>query len=269
MRILLIHPPFYRFIGFYNRYFPIGLVNIGTVLRDAGHQVAVYDADYNDEPSMIDYTRLPEHFPEYLACLGRPDDAILNEVRDTLQRIDPELIGISIWTTYAASAFHVAQIARELFPDRPIVMGGPHASARADEVLRVSQAVDYVVRGEGERTILELVGQIESGHGDPAPIPGVSCRRDGQIRHGPTREKCRNLDEFPIPDRTLLLNPEKYTSLSLCLHLLRHGGRQDQLQVGRSYPGGNQGGQECVRDGSVQSQGRFFHRQQEESGGIL
>src|SRR4030042_3292316 len=140
MRILRIYPPYYRFMGFYNRYFPIGLVNVGTVLKDAGHEVVVYDVDYNDSPSMMDYTRLPEHLGQYLACLRHTDDPILSEVRETLRRIDPELIGISIWTSYAASAFRVAEIARELFPDRPIVMGGPHASAKADEVLRTSPA---------------------------------------------------------------------------------------------------------------------------------
>jgi anaerobic magnesium-protoporphyrin IX monomethyl ester cyclase len=223
MRILLIDPPFYRFIGFYNRYFPVGLVGLGTVLQQAGHEVTVYDADCNDRPSFIEYTRLPQHFPQYLARLGRPNDPILAEIRETLSRTDPDLIGISIWTAYAASAMRVAQIARELFPDRPIAMGGPHATAKADELLRLAPAVDYVVRGEGERTILELVAQIEAGRGDPASIPGISCRRDGTIHHAPPREKCRNLDEFPFPDRELLLNRDKCTPEDMGLIMTSRG----------------------------------------------
>ncbi len=248
MRVLLIDPPFYRFIGFYNRYFPFGLVSIGTVLKNAGHEVVVYDADYNDKPSFIDYTRLTEHYPRYLERLRQPDDAILREMRESLRRIDPEVIGISIWTTYAASAFRVAEIARELFPGRPIVMGGPHASARPDEVLRLSPAVDYVVRGEGEQTMLELVERIQAGQPDAASVPGVSSWEDGKIHHAPPREKWRDLDQCPFPDRGLLMNSGRYTAedmglimttpgLSLLVLLLRHGGGENQLPVRRARPG--------------------------------
>jgi len=45
MRILLIDPPFYRFIGYYNRYFPLGLASLAAVLQKKGHEVLIYDAD--------------------------------------------------------------------------------------------------------------------------------------------------------------------------------------------------------------------------------
>ena len=47
MKILLIDPPFYRFIKYYNRYFPLGLTYLAAVLQDKGHQVLIYDADAN------------------------------------------------------------------------------------------------------------------------------------------------------------------------------------------------------------------------------
>ena len=47
MRILLIDPPFYRFIKYYNRFFPLGLAYLAAVLRGDGHQVLIYDADAN------------------------------------------------------------------------------------------------------------------------------------------------------------------------------------------------------------------------------
>ncbi|MCU0914695.1 MAG: B12-binding domain-containing radical SAM protein [Planctomycetes bacterium] len=223
MRILLIDPPFYRFMGFYNRYFPIGLVSIGTVLRDAGHDVLVYDADGNENPAWMDYTRLPAHFPQYLASLRQNDHPILTEIRETLRRTAPDAIGISIWTSYAASAFRLAQIAREIFPDRPILMGGPHATAKADEILRLAPAVDYVVRGEGERTALELVQQLAGGRVNPGVIHGLSYREQGQIHHAPPREACRDLDEFPIPDRRLLLNHGRYTPEDMGLVMTSRG----------------------------------------------
>ncbi|MCK4828359.1 hypothetical protein KA005_72185 [bacterium] len=56
MKILLIDPPFYRFIGYYNRYFPLGLAYLAGVLRKERHEVLIYDVDCNVSSSKIDFT---------------------------------------------------------------------------------------------------------------------------------------------------------------------------------------------------------------------
>ena len=56
MKILLIDPPFYRFIDYYKRYFPLGLAYLAAVLRKEGHEVLIYDGDCNVSPSKIDFT---------------------------------------------------------------------------------------------------------------------------------------------------------------------------------------------------------------------
>jgi len=66
MKVLLIDPPFYRFIGYYNRYFPLGLAYLAAVLRENGHEVFIYDADCNINPSKMDFTRLEDSYPLYL-----------------------------------------------------------------------------------------------------------------------------------------------------------------------------------------------------------
>lgn len=223
MRILLIDPPFYRFIGFYNRYFPVGLASIATMLRNAGHEVMVYDADSNDKPSVIDYTRLTAHYETYLEALRRPDHAVLREVRETLRRADPDMVGISLWTTYAASALRLAEISKELYPDRPVIVGGPHATAKADEVLRICGQVDYAIRGEGELAVLELTEQLTQPRPDPASIQGLSYRQAGEIRHNAPRERHRTLDDFPFPDRELLMNVRRYMAEDMGLIMTSRG----------------------------------------------
>jgi anaerobic magnesium-protoporphyrin IX monomethyl ester cyclase len=223
MRILLIDPPFYRFMGFYNRYFPVGLVSVATVLRNAGHEVFVYDADFNERPSLLDYTRLPEHYGRYLDALRHPDHPILAEVRETLRRTEPELVGISIWTTFAASALRVAEISKSVLPSCPVVMGGPHATAKSEEVLRICPAVDYVFEGEGEQSALELAAALAGGRLDPASIRGLAWRERGIIRHAPPRERRRDLDEFPFPDRELLMNRDRYTAEDMGLIMTSRG----------------------------------------------
>ena len=66
MKILLVDPPFYRFIKYYNRYFPLGLAYLAAVLRDNGHQVLKYDGDANVEKAMeMDFSALEEKYPEF------------------------------------------------------------------------------------------------------------------------------------------------------------------------------------------------------------
>ncbi len=222
MKILLIDPPFYRLIGFYNRYFPLGLVTVGTVLRDAGHEVAVYDADYNERPRIMDYTRLPQYYPAYLAGLRDPGHPVWREVRRTVEQFQPDLVGISIWTAYAASAFHVAGICKAVDPACPVVAGGPHAGVKAEEVLRVCPAIDYVVRGEGETAMLELAESIGSRRRLEA-VEGLSFRSGASIVHNPAGERLRNLDEMPIPDRTLLMNQRTYSSEDMGMIMTSRG----------------------------------------------
>jgi anaerobic magnesium-protoporphyrin IX monomethyl ester cyclase len=234
VKVLLIDPPFYRLIGFYNRYFPLGLVSVGTVLQRAGHEVVVYDADINENACAMDYTRLPDHYRRYLASFQETDHPIWQEVRGTIQQFRPEVVGISIWTAYAASAFHVAGISKAINPACPVIMGGPHATVKAEEVLSICPDVDYVIRGEGEHTALELIQAIaDSGRGTNPPsairnpqseaIPGLSFRVDGVIKHNPDRERTRNLDELPVPDRRLLKNETTYSSEDMGLIMTSRG----------------------------------------------
>jgi anaerobic magnesium-protoporphyrin IX monomethyl ester cyclase len=223
MKVLLVYPPFYRLMGFYNRYFPLALVSVGTALRDAGHEVVVYDADYNQRPSVMDYTRLPEYYGGYLESVRRSDDAIWMEVRRTLREFQPEVIGISIWTTYAASAFRVAELSKEINPACPVVMGGPHATVKADEVLRISPAVDYVVRGEGEVTMIGLVDRIAAGRADLEDMPGLSFRRGDGLQHNPARSRIANLDVLALPDRAMLMNHDEYSSEDMGLVMTSRG----------------------------------------------
>lgn len=223
MKVLLIDPPFYRLIGFYNRYFPLGLVTVGTVLRDAGHQVRVYDADCNENPRAMDYRRLPEHYPQYLASFRNPDHPIWRETRRTLEQFAPDLVGISLWTAYAASAFHIAGICKAVKPACPIVVGGPHATVKAEETLRICPAIDYVVRGEGETTLLELAAHVQGTGPDLNAMDGLSFRSGGAVVHNPPRRRLRNLDEVPMPDRSLLMNRRTYSSEDMGLIMTSRG----------------------------------------------
>ena len=234
MKVLLTDPPFYRLIDFYNRYFPIGLVSVGTALRDAGHEVIVYDADISKNPSIIGTTSLTRYYPKYLESFRRPDHPVWKEVRETLAAVRPDVVGITMCTAYAAAGFHVAQMSKAVNPACPVIVGGPHATVRAEEVLRICPAVDFVVRGEGEITAQELIAAIADSRHDANPqsaihnpqlqsIQGLSFRMDGTIRHNPPRERIRDLDTFAPPDRALMMNEALYCPEDMGLIMTSRG----------------------------------------------
>lgn len=83
-----------------------------------------------------------------------------------------------------------------------VIFSGPHASARPQDVLDSSTGV-AVVRGEYDRTIVELVDAIESNR-DLAAIQGIAWRDGDEIRINPDRALIEDLDDLPYPERDSL-----------------------------------------------------------------
>jgi len=224
LKILLIDPPFYRILGFYNRYFPIGLVTLATYLKHNGlSDVFVYDTDFNEHSNKIDYTSLPENYPKYLNSFKEANHSIWIEIKGTIKKYNPDIIGISIWTSYAASSFFTAKLAKSVKPDCPVVMGGPHATAKADEILRVCPDVDYVIRGEGEEAFLNLITTIKNNEQDLTSIYGLSSRQGEKVVHNSLKKTSIDLNQYPFPDRSLLINEKVYSSEDMGLIMASRG----------------------------------------------
>lgn len=230
MRILLIDPPFYRFIGYFNRYFPLGLAYLAAVLKKEGHEVLIYDADCNINPSKMDFAQLEDSYPLYLRSLQDNNHPIWQEMRERIREFNPDVIGISVWTTFAASSFKIASLCKGHNKNIPVVMGGPHVSIKYDEVMKISPDVDYLVRGEGERSFVNLVntlGTRATGQStisnELATIRGISYRHNGNIIHNPPEEFIEDLDSVPLPARDLLLNGSSYSSEDMGLIMTSRG----------------------------------------------
>lgn len=109
---------------------------------------------------------LSHHFPvkyidlEYL--IGHPDTAVQvrrfeRKAKDLLAGLDFDILAISCWTSLSYLAtIMVARIWREFYPDRLIVVGGYHATARPEDFILPKKTIDYVIRGEGEITFKEI-----------------------------------------------------------------------------------------------------------------
>ena len=113
MKILLVDPPFYRFFNYFNRYFPLGLSYLSSTLKKAGHQVTIYDADCNKNSKGMDYTRLPEKYRIYLKELRNPENPIIKEISEIFVKYQPDIVGVTVMTPKAASAFTIASLAKK------------------------------------------------------------------------------------------------------------------------------------------------------------
>lgn len=114
----------------------------------------------------------------------------------------PDLIGISCTTPSFSVVKEIAETIKEKAADVPVVVGGHHPTALPEDTLKFS-CFDYVVRGEGEETALDLVRYLNREI-DIDDIAGLSYRKNGNIINNIDREPIKDLDSLPYPAVDLL-----------------------------------------------------------------
>lgn len=98
------------------------------------------------------------------------------QVARRLREVDPDVVGITAFTTDARSAHQAAALAKTVVPRARVVMGGPYPTSHRAAVLQ-DRDVDVLVVGEGEATIVELLAAIEGGD-DLGGVAGIVYRPD-------------------------------------------------------------------------------------------
>jgi radical SAM superfamily enzyme YgiQ (UPF0313 family) len=149
-----------------------------------------------------------------LSFQGKRLDSLL--IR-TLREFAPDLVGLSAMSFQFQSACHVARLVKSLRPGTATVLGGYHASLMAEEIGLSPQAglFDFIVRGEGERTLADLVRKRDARAADFSDVPGLSFRDGAVFRHNPPAELL-DLDAIRLPDRTARrLGPPHFLGLRL------------------------------------------------------
>ncbi len=127
---------------------------------------------------------------------------------ERLERIRPELYGLSFSAMREKDAFRTVKAVKGRLPSLPIVCGGPYPTVRAEYVL-ATLPVDVCVRGEGEATLAELAMAYRDGKPFDS-VPGIVFKRGGEVKETPRRELIANLDSIPFPAWDLI-DFKKYT----------------------------------------------------------
>ena len=171
---------------------PLGLLYIAAfVAKYSDHEISILDAQ-SDSSSV---------FPSGDGLkMGMSDETI----RARLQAAAPQVVGISaLFQVHEAEVINIARMAKALFPEVPVVIGGLDAGVRYAEYLK-SGVIDLVVRGDGEEPFLEVLNRVERGE-RLTGIPGT-CEQlaSGQIRQNPEWVRRVPFDEYPFPARDLV-----------------------------------------------------------------
>lgn len=208
LRILLINPPYRRFLNLSNNTFPLTFGNMATMVAQAGHAVAVYDADFDRTLLRNSYGYQEMFTHQHLIGEGLNDvfHPVWQEIDRTIKAFKPDVVGITAMTPKYPMVEKVAEIAKSIDPGITVVIGGHHPSIVGEQIFRNGN-IDVVVVGEGEITFSELVHSLARGQRNLEDIPGILFRNaDRKIVRTASRPPIENLDLLPITNRELILN---------------------------------------------------------------
>ncbi len=130
---------------------------------------------------------LPGHEVKVLDLVVRKPH-IGKALEEVLTGFRPQLVGLSAMTFQFHTMLKVADLVKRFDPGLKIVAGGYHPSLMARELSAEELAsLDFIVRGEGEATMRELVAELERPQPHFSRIAGLSYRQGGRWRHNPER----------------------------------------------------------------------------------
>jgi anaerobic magnesium-protoporphyrin IX monomethyl ester cyclase len=171
--LLLITPPYHcGVVEVAGRWLPLNLLYVAAAARRAGVEPALYDA--------------------MSLFVG------WDEIRAQLRERQPAFVGSYAITATINTCLELGRVVKEEVPDAQYILGGVHPTFMWREVLEEpGSPVDFIVRGEGEGTVEDLMRCLVDG-GDPASVNGIAWRpRDGKADTTPPRGFLPDLEAYP------------------------------------------------------------------------
>lgn len=104
--------------------------------------------------------------------------------------LEADVIGLHVLVCSTGAAQRIAEKIRFLRPNVPIIVGGTHPTYMPESCLRFA---DYVVRQEGEETMLDLLDALKTGR-DPETVPGLTFYKNGKRVQTPDRPPAKEFN---------------------------------------------------------------------------
>lgn len=218
MRVLLINPPFLRLEGMRRPYFPLGLGYLAAALREAGHEAGIYNAEMGPETrrlaAVVSNRRYLYAHEKYVKAVRDDSHPVWREIDSEIRAFRPDLVGVTTITPTVEAVLRIARMVKTWNPACHVVLGGIHPTVLPEKTVRNAD-VDYVVIGEGDRTIVELAERLAAGRTDVEDIAGIAYKKNAVAALTADRALVDDVDALPRPARDLLLHPELYSPKEL------------------------------------------------------
>lgn len=166
----------------HDRFLHYGILSLATYLQTKGFKIKIFDYYERAQPKTLDY------------------------VKKELLSFNPDIVGISAFTTDIYDANKTAGFIKKVFKNKiQIVLGGTHLSALPKQTMEKFTYFDVGVIGEGELTMEEIAKRKPLKN-----IKGIIYRgKNGKIIRNPKRKELVNLNKLPLP-KYELFDLEKY-----------------------------------------------------------
>ena len=177
---------------------PLGILYMAAVLQQKGVEVSVLDQ----------------------AAKG----LTVKETAKWVNAQNPDILGFSTFATSGRTAAAISAEVKKENPNVTVVFGNYYATFNSERVLRKYPSVDIIVRGEGERSVVDLVDCLKK-RGRLKDVLGTNFRSEGGVASTADSPLIKDLDSLPFPDRSLVdddyhsvmaganVAPKKFTSI--------------------------------------------------------
>lgn len=159
---------------FFEKMPPLGLAYMAANIEKNGYTVKILDLEVSD-----------------------------GQFKSYLQEYKPDFVGITGTTHTRFESFSLAKQTKEFNSDIITIYGGVHATFTDLEILQYIPYIDYVVRGEGEYAIVQLLDALTKNK-DLKKVRGLTFRKNGMIEQNSRVIRIDPLDSLPAPAYHLL-----------------------------------------------------------------
>ncbi|HEY8345131.1 MAG TPA: radical SAM protein [Bacillota bacterium] len=122
-----------------------------------------------------------------------------------IYQVKPAVVGFSTNIWNIALQLELVNRLKKVRPETIVILGGPEVTANPQEIMEEERGIDYIVRGEGEETLLELLRYLVHGEGRVSRIAGLAYREGSRIHITPPRAPLPDLAVIPFPYEDLSL----------------------------------------------------------------
>jgi len=171
-KVMLITPPYHSgVVESAGTWLNLGFVYIAGSLRNAGYDVEIYDA--------------MSYFHTY------------DEIAKRIEAFKPDVVAVTAITATINDCIEVCRLSKQISPEIITVLGNVHPTFMWEEILNEHYTcVDYIVKGEGELTLPELL-DCHFSKRNVSKVKGIAFWVENMAVATPQREYIQDLDVLP------------------------------------------------------------------------